>query len=178
MDTFLRGLAAHLEDSLQFSRVLSFQRRKLVKARVILDCRGLGISFLLRMKAVQQIIKFCLAYYPEGLASATVVRAPRLCTAFAKGAKVFMPASMQAKFRICGEDFADELKEHAGIDISILPTFLGGQSSDHDVCQGFGATVSTPDFAKRYLEAARCSNEARRTAGKDDMLSCTFIDDH
>merc|ERR1711957_526200 len=76
----------------------------------------------------------------------------------------FIPKGTRQKFLILGEDFVQDLQLHSGLDVAILPCFLGGQASDTEVCaardvpHGLGATLPVPDFSRpsaKVLEGLR-----------------------
>jgi len=135
-----RALVAHLEDTLQCARVASLRKGRLIRAHAIIDAEGLGLSMLRHVSFVKDSLKFAMSYYPESLSSVTVVRAPPIAAGLWRAISPLLPPGMRGKFRILGEDFEAGLLEHSGIQIAMLPRFLGGEGSDSDVC----ATEAVP----------------------------------
>lgn len=133
MEVAKRGLAAHLEDCFQVSRAASLRQRKLVRSRLVIDARGLGLVYMRNVKTIQELVEFS-TQYPEAVTSVTVVRAPWLAAQLWRLSRVFMPKDLASKFLILGTDFAAGLKLHSGLDVELLPEFLGGRSSDDAIC--------------------------------------------
>ena len=124
------AFVSHLEDILQAGRAASFQRKKLVRARLIIDGTGLGISTLAHLKLIKSITSMGKAYFPEVTASATIVNAPWF---FAKIYSVVSPLLtevMRRKVSILAENFDLGLEAHSGLRRSDLPEFLGGDVSN------------------------------------------------
>eukprot|EP00931_Biecheleriopsis_adriatica_P058615 TRINITY_DN34934_c0_g1_i2.p1 TRINITY_DN34934_c0_g1~~TRINITY_DN34934_c0_g1_i2.p1 ORF type:complete len:354 (+),score=46.16 TRINITY_DN34934_c0_g1_i2:40-1101(+) len=154
LEPFKRALVSHLEDTLQFARAASMKRRRLVYAKVIIDVDGINLSILRQAWVIKNMLAFSIAYYPEVIHSVTIVRSPWVFTSIWRALHPLLDARMRQKFRVLGPDFASELKEHSGLDLSLLPKFLGGEASDDEVCsakpvpRGTGQSLETPSWAK------------------------------
>lgn len=142
LDVMKRALAAHLEDCFQCSRAASLRKNKLVLSRLVIDAHGLGAVFMRHLKVINELVAFS-TQFPEAVASVTVVRAPWLAARLWKAGKAFMPAGLASKFIILGNDFEAGLKLHSGLDVSQLPEFLGGQSSNSVMCNSEQVPLGT-----------------------------------
>ena len=60
----------------------------------------------------------------------TVVRAPAFLATFYGLIRPFLPKLLQDKVCILGKNFAAGLQKHTGLDIAMLPLFLGGSSTE------------------------------------------------
>lgn len=128
-----RAFVSHLEDLSQFSRAATQKQKKLIRARLVIDVKGLGLSTLQYISVIKLIMSLGKSYFPEVTASATVVRAPWF---FARIYSVISPMLnpvMRRKVNILGDDFEAGLLDHAGLKLDVLPEFLGGQTPDDQV---------------------------------------------
>lgn len=133
LDPLKRAIAAHLEDCFQESRAASLRNKRLVLSHLVIDAFGLGLVFIQRLEIIKELVEFGL-HYPEAVATVTVIRAPWLVTRLFQMGKVFLPKATQVKFAILGNDFARGLKLHSGLDLSMFPQYLGGQTSNDVLC--------------------------------------------
>ncbi|CAK0857603.1 unnamed protein product [Prorocentrum cordatum] len=128
------AFAAHLEDLLQAGRAASRRQGRLVRARVIVDCSGLGRDALRHRAESKKFLSLGKRYFPEVTASITVVRAPRVFTLCFGFVRPMLTEAMRRKICIFGEDFEEGLRAHSGLPLAALPAFLGGKADDGEVC--------------------------------------------
>merc|ERR1712050_232001 len=83
---------------------------------------------------LKRIMGLGKAYFPEVNTSVTIVRAPMIFARIWAVAKPLLTPAMQRKVCILGDDFGHGLREHASVDMTSLPVFLGGTVSDDNVC--------------------------------------------
>lgn len=140
VDILTRAWLAHLEDALQFTRAASFRTRTLVRARLIIDCQGLGISNIRFLPILKNIISLGKSYFPEVTASVTVLRAPTIAATLYSLVRPWLTTLMQQKICILGKDYLEGLQKHAGIDKAHLPHYLGGKADDTMI----GAALRVP----------------------------------
>ena len=113
------------EDALQASRAASLRKGKLVRARLIVDCDGLGIENMRYLSILKKIITLGKSYYPEVAATVTVIRAPGFSAFFYNLLKPLLPKLLQEKIWLLGRDFREGLMKHTGLDAKSLPRFSG-----------------------------------------------------
>lgn len=130
-----RAWVAHLEDVLQASRVQSKQQKKMVRARLVVDANGFGVGNLRYISILRDIIALGKAYFPELTASVTVVRAPWAAAQGYKLIKPFLTPLIQSKIQILGSKFEEGLVEHSGLDLDILPNWIGGKDPNFKVTE-------------------------------------------
>lgn len=152
VEGFKRALVAHLEDTLQTTREACQRSKRMVLARLVIDAQGISLALIRNISLIKRLLSFSFDYFPEGVSTVTVVRAPGIVTHAWRLISPVLPPRSRAKFRIIGKDFAAGLREHAGLELQVLPELLGGNASDSEVCAtlpvplGLGATVATPRF--------------------------------
>lgn len=130
VDLLTKAWVVHIEDALQAARAASLQSGRLVRARLVVDARGFGLSSLRYLPILRQIISLGKANFPEVTASITVIRAPSAIATLYRLVKPLLTPLMQAKICILGNDFQAGLKEHAELDLHMLPPSLGGSRDD------------------------------------------------
>lgn len=135
------------EDALQASRAASLRKGKLVRARLIVDCDGLGIENMRYLSILKKIITLGKSYYPEVAATVTVIRAPGFSAFFYNLLKPLLPKLLQEKIWLLGRDFREGLMKHTGLDAKSLPDFLGGEITDVE----FAKVQPVPSNALDYL---------------------------
>lgn len=130
VDLMIQAFVVHLEDALQASRAASLRKGELVRARLIIDCDGFGFDNARYIPILRRIISLGKSYFPEVTASVTVVRAPAFLATFYGLIRPFLPKLLQDKVCILGKNFASGLQKHTGLDVAMLPLFLGGSSTE------------------------------------------------
>eukprot|EP00435_Cladocopium_sp_Y103_P050698 s1044_g15.t1 len=152
VDIMIKAFIVHLEDALQASRAASLRKGKLVRARLIVDCDGLGFENIRYIPILKKIITLGKSYYPEVAATVTVVRAPGFSATFYNLVKHLLPKLLQEKISLLGRDFREGLMKHTGLDAKSLPDFLGGDVTDvkfakvHPVPSNALDYLSQPEF--------------------------------
>jgi len=134
VDVMERAFAAHLEDLLQCGRAASMRGGTLVRCRMIIDAHGMGLGTLRHRETMKRIMSLGKAYFPEVNVSVTIIRAPRVFARIYSVAKPLLTPTMQRKVCILGDNFENGLREHASIEKSALPAYLGGEARDDEVC--------------------------------------------
>lgn len=147
VDIMIKAFIVHLEDALQASRAASLRKGKLVRARLIVDCDGLGIENMRYLSILKKIITLGKSYYPEVAATVTVIRAPGFSAFFYNLLKPLLPKLLQEKIWLLGRDFREGLMKHTGLDAKSLPDFLGGEITDVK----FAKVQPVPSNALDYL---------------------------
>mmetsp|Transcript_56991 Transcript_56991/g.133321 ORF Transcript_56991/g.133321 Transcript_56991/m.133321 type:complete len:381 (-) Transcript_56991:83-1225(-) len=130
-----RAFVSHMEDMLQCGRAESLRRRQLVQARLLIDAKGMGLHMLRQRSLIKEIMSAGKNNFPEVNVSVTIVRAPFIFAKLWGLAKSHLTPVMQRKICILGENFASGLRDHAGLDATVLPSFLGGQGSGEELCE-------------------------------------------
>lgn len=133
VNELINAWVAHVEDALQAARAASLQSKRLVRARLVIDVQGFKLANLRHLPILRQLISLGKNYFPEISASVTVVRAPSFVAKVYSIVGPWLPQLLRDKIRILGEDFEDGLVEHTGLEMSMLPSFLGGQVCDSEV---------------------------------------------
>ncbi|CAE7255325.1 sec14 [Symbiodinium sp. CCMP2456] len=126
VDLMIEAFVAHLEDAFQAVRACSLKSKKLLKARVIIDCKGFGFENVRYIPILRKIIVMATSYFPEISASVTVVRAPSFLATFYGLVRPLLPKMLQDKVSILGNNFEKGLYERTGLEMDSWPTFLGG----------------------------------------------------
>mmetsp|Transcript_54807 Transcript_54807/g.159904 ORF Transcript_54807/g.159904 Transcript_54807/m.159904 type:complete len:352 (-) Transcript_54807:165-1220(-) len=148
VDELIRAFVAHLEDALQSSRAASLQRRRLVRARVIIEAKDFALSTVRHLRVLIGILDLCERHYPEVLATITVVRTPLAAAHVYRMVSPFVPDLVRKKLGVFGDDFGEALRRHSGLEISLLPACLGGSASDSEL----GAAELVPiDLGRRAV---------------------------
>lgn len=133
-DLMQQGFVAFVEDLVQDSRASSRREGRLIRCRLVIDARGVDISFVKHFKIISRMFEFLKKYFPEVSVTATIVRAPRVVARIYALLKQFLTPVQQRKVCIIGEDFDEGLLQHSGLERSALPMFLGGCLPDDEVC--------------------------------------------
>mmetsp|Transcript_35612 Transcript_35612/g.95557 ORF Transcript_35612/g.95557 Transcript_35612/m.95557 type:complete len:141 (-) Transcript_35612:344-766(-) len=123
-------------------RAASMRSGGLVRGRLVIDGRGLGLGTIKHIGLVKSITSLAKAYFPETTASATIIRAPFVFAQIFRLVKPLLTPQQQRKVAIFGEDFESGLKSHAGLDIECLPVCLGGTQPDSQLCRAEPVPVS------------------------------------
>eukprot|EP00929_Paragymnodinium_shiwhaense_P067103 TRINITY_DN33771_c0_g4_i1.p1 TRINITY_DN33771_c0_g4~~TRINITY_DN33771_c0_g4_i1.p1 ORF type:complete len:356 (-),score=52.40 TRINITY_DN33771_c0_g4_i1:238-1305(-) len=126
----VRAFVAHVEDALQASRAASLQHRQLVRAHVIIDAEGFELYTARYFRVLIDVLSICASFFPEVLATITVIRTPWAAKYVYDLAKPFIPQLVQDKLAVFGDNVAEALRVHAGVEPSVLPQYLGGGTSD------------------------------------------------
>ena len=146
-DAMAMTQVANLEDSLQASRAMSNEKKKLIRARVIVDLDGISVTTAVRhFGLVKRLMGLAKAYFPEVTASVTLIRAPWGFQSLWKFVSLLLNDMMRAKVLIVGSnDVQNAVKNHAKItsDVNLLPVCLGGSEPD-DI---LAPTLSVPTGA-------------------------------
>lgn len=150
VDEMTRAWVAHLEDVLQASRAASLRRGEMVRARLVVDAQGFGIGNLRYLSIFKEIIALGKAYFPELTASVTVVRAPWAAAQAYRLVSPLLTALIRRKICILSGSFEKGLLEHAGLERSILPEFLGGSNAE----SGLVVVPPVPEGAGEALSAS------------------------
>mmetsp|Transcript_58898 Transcript_58898/g.133327 ORF Transcript_58898/g.133327 Transcript_58898/m.133327 type:complete len:432 (+) Transcript_58898:60-1355(+) len=136
VDIVSEAFVTHLEELLQYGRKASFERKRLIRGRLIIDGTGLGIDILRHLSIIKRITSLGKEYFPETTASATIIHAPWI---FAKVFDIVSPfltplqRSKVAVLRRSGPDdqqFGFRFTAHSGLQLTALPSCLGGTTSD------------------------------------------------
>lgn len=123
-------------DVLISCRAMSIKHGKLVRAAMILDFRGLGVSTVFKYYSFLQVLaKIGKSYFPELNKTVSIVNAPSAVTFLWKCIRPLLPPASQKKVAIFGTSFADGLVNHANVRIEDLPASLGGQAPESEICQ-------------------------------------------
>lgn len=128
-DALIDSYVAHIEDAFQAMRSQSILERHLVRGRFIIDIQGSSWDAVRYLPSLKRAIAIGQKYYPEVVASVTVVRAPGFAPVLYKLIQLILPRRFQQKMCILGNRFEKGLKGHAGVDVADMPTFLGGRNS-------------------------------------------------
>jgi hypothetical protein len=91
------AFAVHLEDLLQAGRAASLKHNKMVRARLIIDVGGVGLSTLPLIKTLKSIIVIGKQYFPECTATATIINAPWVFSSLWVVVKPILTKVMQKK---------------------------------------------------------------------------------
>ncbi|GMI26673.1 hypothetical protein TrCOL_g4211 [Triparma columacea] len=138
VDYMCDGFAVHLEDLLQAGRAASLKHNKMVRARLIIDVGGVGMSTLPLLKTLKAIIAVGKQYFPECTATATIINAPWVFSSLWVVVKPILTKVMQRKVCILGTSWVNNpeaFTKHSGITVSALPACLGGSTPDSQVGQ-------------------------------------------
>jgi hypothetical protein len=125
-DAFL----AHMEDLLQAGRSESMKRKKLVRARIIIDANGVGTAVLRHREVFTPLIQMMKKYFPEVSASVSIVRAPWIFSTIFQAVSPLLTPVMKRKVCIIGQSFQSKLQEHSTVPLDCLPSFLGGRAGN------------------------------------------------
>ena len=152
---------SHLEDLLQAGRAASIERKRLVRARLIIDGTGLGLGTLANLKLIKSVTSMGKAYFPETTASATIVNAPWIFARVWGVIRGLLTEAMRRKVCILDEDFATSgaaaFEAHCGLSVSDLPEFLGGSVPDFQCPEPLPVPRG---FASCLEEMRRAHNES------------------
>eukprot|EP00434_Breviolum_minutum_P000361 symbB.v1.2.000304.t1/scaffold6.1/size569917/7 len=151
VDIMIKAFVVHLEDALQASRAASFKTGEMVRARLIVDCEGLGMDNIRYIPILKKIITLGKSYYPEVAETVTVIRAPGFCTMFYNLVKPLLPKLLQKKIYLLSQNFHEGLIQHTGLDPKSLPQFLGGDRTDGD----FPEVLPVPENALKLFLAGK-----------------------
>ena len=124
LDVMIAAYIQHLETIFRLTRALSAAKGELVKAYMVIDASGVGLSTLRHISVVKLIAKIGPAHFPETTRRVWVVNAPSVLALIWRAISPLLPPHTRAKVHILGSDFAPAVAEH--IDASQLPPFLGG----------------------------------------------------
>lgn len=134
VDIFQDAFFSFVEEGLQAAQAASFAKGKMVQVRLIIDAKKLQLSALRYKGLINQINSIGSNVFPETFKTCTIVRAPWALTKLYKVMKLMMTKHQQTKLRVLGSKFEDELLEHAGVSLDLLPDFMGGGSSGEGIC--------------------------------------------
>jgi len=134
-DLMVPALAAHFEDALQATRAASLQRASFVSARLVVDASGVSPSVLKCIKFFKVVIDIISSNYPEMFSYITVVRAPWIVDRLWPIIRPIVPRNSRSKIAFFGQNYAEGLRSHSGIELTLLPKSMGGDASDADVCE-------------------------------------------
>jgi len=128
----IRAFVAHFEDALQSCRSATRRWKKFVRARVVIDAMGFDLENLRYLQVLRHIMRLVQDHFPEVSASVTVVRAHWSVVALYDILKPWLTEHVQNKVCFLSDDFHDGLKQHSGLDVAMLPKFLGGLVPDEE----------------------------------------------
>eukprot|EP00811_Abedinium_folium_P002731 NODE_12508_length_1221_cov_2.911335.p1 GENE.NODE_12508_length_1221_cov_2.911335~~NODE_12508_length_1221_cov_2.911335.p1 ORF type:complete len:363 (-),score=88.02 NODE_12508_length_1221_cov_2.911335:132-1184(-) len=129
------GMIAHIEDLLQAGRSASLCAGRLVRARVVVDVRGISLQMLSHRHLLQGVLDVVIRRVPEIAASITIVRCPSTIAFLFRIVSPALTEVMRRKIRFSSENFAADLRKHASLEAAVLPVFLGGSGSDSPICR-------------------------------------------
>lgn len=129
-DHLVDAFVAHAEDTLQSLRAESMQQQRLLRARFIIDIKGLGFGSVRFIPVLREATEIGQRYYPEITASVTIIRAPAIAASLYKFVRGVLPERFQRKICILGKDFEEGLAQHTGLRSDDLPPLLGGSSQE------------------------------------------------
>ena len=135
------------KDTLQASRTASLTKGELVRARLIIDCGGFGFDNVRYLPILKKIITLGKSYFPEVVATVTIVQAPAFIATIYNLVKPLLSKLIQQKIRILSGNFQDGLQKHTGLDSKSLPEFLGGNLSSTEL----GEVLPVPCNALNHL---------------------------
>mmetsp|Transcript_21484 Transcript_21484/g.44790 ORF Transcript_21484/g.44790 Transcript_21484/m.44790 type:complete len:318 (-) Transcript_21484:45-998(-) len=131
------AFAVHLEDLFQAGRAASLKNKKMVRARLIVDVSGAGLKMVPLLKTLKAIIGVGKEFFPEVTASATIINTPWVFSTLWALVTPLLTKVMQAKVCLLGSSWnsgdAGDFTAHSGMQISDLPTFLGGNLPDSEI---------------------------------------------
>jgi hypothetical protein len=131
----LKAFATHMEDAIQAGRAASLKHKRLIRARLIIDLNGLGLTSIPYLSILRPILGLGKSYYPEATASATLINAPWVFSKIWVLIKPMLTAVMQAKVSILGSDWEEGFRAHSLLERRQLPKMLGGEAADEDICE-------------------------------------------
>lgn len=123
-----------LQDGFLSVRSASLKQNKMVKAALVIDLDGIGFSIMRHMATIKAFSRIGKTYFAEVTKTVTIVNAPMFFAGMWSMISPILPAASRAKVSILGRDFKSGLAKHADIDPEVLPTFLGGNGADDEVC--------------------------------------------
>lgn len=135
-DALSMAQVAHLEDSLETVRLASNRAGRLVRARVIVDLKGLRLnSALANFPLVKRMLSVSKRYFPEITASVTCINAPFGFQTIWNLISLLLNDHMRSKVQILGSgDHTHALQQHVRVaDVERLPKAVGGAASDADL---------------------------------------------
>lgn len=128
----IRGFVAHFEDALQSCRSATRERKRLVRARVVVDASNFDLENLRYLQVLRHIMRLVQEHFPEVSATVTVVRAHWSVVALYEILKPWLTEHVQQKVAFLADDFQEGLRAHSGLELSMLPQFLGGLVPDEE----------------------------------------------
>ena len=137
----------------------SFEQHKLVRATLIVDNGGMGMSALWNASIIKRVASVGLAYFPELTGKIFIIRAPWFISSLWALVRPLLPERTLEKIDILGGEYAETLAE--AVDISGLPAFLGGTTESIAVC----AAQKVGEECRALLREAMADEEARVAAG-------------
>jgi hypothetical protein len=136
----------------------SFEQCKLVRATLIVDNGGMGMSALWNASIIKRVASVGLAYFPELTGKIFIIRAPWFISSIWALVRPLLPERTLEKIDILGAEYAETLAE--AVDIGGLPGFLGGTTESVAVC----AAQKVDDECRALLREAMADEEARVAA--------------
>ncbi|CAL1155408.1 unnamed protein product [Cladocopium goreaui] len=137
----IRGFVAHFEDALQSCRSATRERKRLVRARVVVDASNFDLENLRYLQVLRHIMRLVQEHFPEVSATVTVVRAHWSVVALYEILKPWLTEHVQQKVAFLADDFQEGLRAHSGLELSMLPQFLGGLVPDEEAGEARMAAV-------------------------------------
>jgi hypothetical protein len=125
------------------------------RVTVILDCRGIGVSVLADLKALnflKTMAQTDQVSFPENMRKLFVVNAPMAFSTIWKMVKPLLDERTQKKVHIIGKDFQKVLLEH--IDMGELPADYGGSGPRLEALSHDPTTYKLPATATIPIAAS------------------------
>jgi len=123
----LEEYTVYLERAFQAVREASRREKRLIRARIIVDCSGLSFSTLYNISVIKQVAAIGPPNYPEVSHTVDIIRAPWVFEKAWTMVKGLLPEHTRSKVRVLGQNFQEQIGEY--LDVSRLPSDICGGPS-------------------------------------------------
>jgi len=145
-ELFMNHFVFLLEDVLQSVHAISVAQKILARGITIIDASGMSLWMAHYRNYAKPVIQMMNTHYPDMVKAIYVVNAPRTFVELWSLVSPLLNPNTRQKVQILSTDFDSHLAA-AGIEVSHLPVYLGGKSTDSRLLQH----MPVPDGASQGL---------------------------
>jgi hypothetical protein len=130
LDLMLDAYVCYLETAFRLVREASDATGRLVKAIIIVDASGIGLSLIRNLSIIKTVASIGPPNYPEVTHKVLIVNAPRVASMAWAIISPLLPSHTREKVKVLGSSTSAKKAIFEMIDEDQLPKFLGGSRPD------------------------------------------------